>query len=114
MLAEEWVKASLTADKAHLRPGKQNKFSDYPTFGYGYQWWLCPQDDDESAVANDFMAIGVYGQVIYVSPDDGIVIAKNAADPGYPELQAPDSHENYLETQGFRAMRTIAKVFRDA
>ena len=113
ILSKNWVRASLTADKPHLMPGDANTMSDYPTFGYGYQIWLCPKEDDPNAVANDFMAIGVYGQLIYVSPDDNIIIAKNAADPHYPEFQHPTRHENFLETQGFRAMREIAQKLRD-
>lgn len=114
ILTKEWMRASLRVDKPHLMPGEQNKMSNYPTFGYGYQWWLCAQEDDPSQIANDFMALGVYGQLIYVSPDDNIVIAKNAAFPHYADLQSPSSHENYLETQGFEAMRAISKAFRDA
>mmetsp|Transcript_24715 Transcript_24715/g.41789 ORF Transcript_24715/g.41789 Transcript_24715/m.41789 type:complete len:432 (-) Transcript_24715:170-1465(-) len=114
ILPEEWVSASLSADKPHLVPGEQNTMSNYPTFGYGYQWWLCPTEEDPSKPSNDFMAIGVYGQLIYVSPDDGIVIAKNAADPHYADMQSPTSHENYLETQGFQALRAISKAFRSA
>ena len=50
----------------------------------------------------------------YVSPADGIVIAKNAADPFYEAGQDPGSHENRLETQGFAAFRAIAHAMRDA
>ena len=82
-------------------------------FGYGFQWWLMPTDEDPNRLSSDFMAIGVYGQLIYVSPEDGIVIAKNAADPHYPDMQSPNSHENYLETQGFQALRAISKAMRD-
>ena len=114
ILSEEWVESSLTASKPHLLPGEQNKMSDYPTFGYGYQWWLCPDENDSSKTSQDFMALGVYGQLIYVSPTHNIVIAKNAAYPKYADLQSPTSHENYLETQGFHLMRAIAKSFRDA
>lgn len=114
VLSDDWVRRSLTANKPHLVPGEQNKMSDYPTFGYGYQWWLCPMENDRSKTANDFMAIGVYGQLIYISPDDNIVIAKNAAYPRYADMQSPSSHENYLETQGFEAMRVIARKFREA
>ena len=49
-----------------------------------------------------------------VSPDDGVVIAKNAAFPHYAKLQDPENHENHLETQGFEAMRAIARSLRDA
>jgi hypothetical protein len=114
ILSEGWVRASLAADAPHLQPGKQNTMSDYPTFGYGYQWWLCPHPDDPARLARDYMAMGVYGQLIYVSPDYGLVIAKNAAFPHYAKLKDPESHENYLGTQGLAAMRAIARSLRNA
>ena len=33
------------------------------------------------------MAMGIYGALIYVSPDYGLVIAKNAAFPHYAKLK---------------------------
>jgi CubicO group peptidase (beta-lactamase class C family) len=114
ILSEGWVRASLAADAPHLQPGKQNTMSDYPTFGYGYQWWLCPHPDDPARLARDYMAMGVYGQLIYVSPDYGLVIAKNAAFPHYAKLKDPESHENYLGTQGLAAMCAIARSLRNA
>lgn len=114
VLSENWVMASLHPDAPHLMPGEQNLLSDYPTFGYGYQWWLCPQEHNPSLPDRDFMAIGIYGQVIYVSPADGIVIAKNAAFPSYKDHQHPTSHENYVETQGFQALRAISRHLREA
>ena len=43
-----------------------------------------------------------------------VVIAKNAAFPHYAKLQDPENHENHLETQGFEAMRAIARSLRNA
>ena len=65
------VKASVTPDAAHLMPG------DDPTsgmMGYGYQWWIPTASD------GDFMALGVYGQTIYVDPKKDLVIVKNSVD----------------------------------
>ena len=43
--------------------------SGYP--GYGYFWWL--------GEGNDYQAIGVFGQGIYVNPDHAVVIALHSA-----------------------------------
>jgi len=43
--------------------------------GYGYQWWI-PENPK-----GDFMALGVYGQYIYVNPAKQMVIVKNSAFP---------------------------------
>jgi len=43
--------------------------------GYGYQWWIPEQPK------GDFMALGVYGQYIYVNPKKRVVIVKTSAFP---------------------------------
>jgi CubicO group peptidase (beta-lactamase class C family) len=43
--------------------------------GYGYQWWLAPGED------RAFLAIGIYGQAIYVNPARGVVVVQTAAWP---------------------------------
>jgi len=55
-------------------PG-ENALSDYP-LGYGYQWWI-PDD------SGDFMAIGVYNQFIYVSPQNNVVAVQLSANNIY-------------------------------
>ena len=69
----KWVKDSITPDAPHLLPGKNPLSKE--RFGYGYQWWI-PEDPK-----GDFMALGVYGQCIYINPPKGVVIVKNAAYP---------------------------------
>ena len=49
--------------------------SDYP-LGYGYQWWI-------PDTSGDFMAIGVYNQFIYISPNNNTVIVQLAANKKY-------------------------------
>ncbi len=46
-------------------------------FGYGYQWWVPPNADDE------FYAIGVYGQYLYVNRKAGVVIVKTSSHRGF-------------------------------
>ena len=108
VVPKTYVQDSLTADAPHLQPGPTG-LSDYPSFGYGYQWWLLPKHDDETKLANDFMAIGVYNQFIYVSPDLNIVIARNSAYPHYETQQDPKSHENFSETEACALFRAIAE-----
>jgi len=89
----DWVIASVTPDAPHLMPG-ENPASGW-VMGYGYQWWI--PDGPE----NDFMAIGIYNQFIYVNPDLGVVIAKNSAYADYDT----DGEEKELESVAvFRAI----------
>jgi hypothetical protein len=49
-----------------------------------------------------------------VSRQHRVVVAKNAADPNYDQAQREDNHENYIETQGFHALRAIARHYAHA
>lgn len=68
IIPRKWVEVSITPDAPHIMPGPQN-------FGYGYQWWL-----GVDAREREFMAIGVYGQYIYINQPENIVIVKTSAD----------------------------------
>ena len=72
IVPEAWVRASVTPDAPHLMPGP--KPDSIENMGYGYQWWI-PEEPE-----GDFMALGIYGQVIYVNPSKRLVIAKNGVD----------------------------------
>ena len=74
IVPSSWVTSSTTPDAPHLMPG-ENPLSDFP-MGYGYQWWI-PDDSD------DFAAIGVYNQFIYVSPENNTVVVKLSANRIY-------------------------------
>ena len=61
-----------------LPPGWVQEATAWPTIGgelvdYGYMWWLL----DEGAYA----AIGIFGQFIYVHPEDNLVVAMWGAQP---------------------------------
>jgi CubicO group peptidase (beta-lactamase class C family) len=45
--------------------------------GYGYQWWL-PEDWH-----GDFIALGIYDQMIYVDRNADLVIAKHSANQDF-------------------------------
>jgi len=91
----QWVTDSVTPDAPHLQPGK-NDHSDW-ILGYGYQWWIPEQPD------GDFLAIGVYGQAIYIYPKYNIVIARSSAYAEYTE----DGEE--MELEGIEVYRAIAR-----
>lgn len=61
----------------YSRPG--SNYDAYNVIGYGYQWWV-PQGEQ-----GEVMAIGVYGQRIYVNPSNKVIIVKTSADPNFME-----------------------------
>lgn len=63
----------ISAD--YSKPGANN--DGYNAIGYGYQWWV-PEGDQ-----GEFMAIGVYGQFLYVNPEQNVIIVKVNADPDF-------------------------------
>jgi len=68
IVPESWVIDSTTPDAPYLKPEQIG-------FGYAYQWWIPPGNDGV------FMAIGIYGQCIYVNPARRVVIVQTSAWP---------------------------------
>jgi len=66
-----WIRQATRPASDHNRPGPDK-------FGYGFQWWLAPD-----ARPGEFLAVGVYGQFIYVNQPENIVIVKNSADRNF-------------------------------
>jgi len=75
IIPAQWIEDSITPDAPHLMPGE--RVNSDTTLGYGYQWWIPEQADGE------FMALGIYGQYIYVNRRAGVVIVKNSANRGF-------------------------------
>lgn len=94
IINSNWVYASTHTDKPHLLPGK-NSASD-SEMGYGYQWWLLDGNEEEYA------AIGVYNQFVYVNPTRDLVIVKLSAFSDYAKTE---------DEAGYREFETIA-LFR--
>jgi CubicO group peptidase (beta-lactamase class C family) len=94
-----WVEASLRPAAPHLRPGaRPPSASGFGAgFGYGYQWWL--PDGDEG----DYLAMGIWGQFVYVHPAHRIVIVKTSTDPGHAAR----------ERETLAVFRTIAREMGD-
>jgi len=68
-----WVVASLRPGAAPMAPDAAFGAG----FGYGYQWWV-PGGDE-----GDFLAMGIWGQFVYVHPGHRVVIVKTSTDPGF-------------------------------
>lgn len=96
IVPEEWVAASVSPEAPHLQPG-DNPASSW-TFGYGYKWWI-PEDPQ-----GDFLAIGVWGQFIYVDPVRNVIVVKTSADPAF------DAHD----PETVAAFRAIASALADS
>jgi CubicO group peptidase (beta-lactamase class C family) len=77
IVPETWIASSVVPDAPHLIPGTDR--TDAEGMGYGYQWWI-PVDSD-----GEFLAIGVYNQMIYINTKKNVVIAKNSANHHYLE-----------------------------
>lgn len=75
VLPKEWVKDSMDISEVYAKPGAN--YDAYNAIGYGYQWWV-PEGEE-----GEFMAIGVYGQWIYVNPTKNVIIVKTSADPDF-------------------------------
>jgi CubicO group peptidase (beta-lactamase class C family) len=93
IVPESWIRESSTPDADFLKPKPEGP-KDQENFGYGYQWWI-PYGNDRV-----IMALGIYGQAIYVNPTRHVVIVQTGA---WPE---PDTDERWDET--VRVMETIA------
>ncbi|MGF1728700.1 serine hydrolase domain-containing protein [Photobacterium kasasachensis] len=72
IIPSQWIEQSITPDAPHLMPGKRENSNTH--WGYGYQWWI-PEN-----VNQEFLAIGIYGQYIYINRLADVVIVKNSAD----------------------------------
>ncbi|TLX70036.1 serine hydrolase [Pseudomonas nicosulfuronedens] len=95
IVSPNWVQASTHPRDAHLQPGRTQEEGE-PNLGYGYQWWIPKSNEGE------FMAIGVYGQFVYVNPKRRVVIAKSSAYANYNVDGIRMEHESLA------AFRTIA------
>lgn len=82
-----------TVNEEYSKSGANN--DAYNAIGYGYQWWIPDENTKE------FMAIGVYGQWIYVNPENSVIIVKTSADPNFTK-------DDY-ELKHIEFFRSIAK-----
>lgn len=79
IIPTDWIKNSVLPSEEHLRPGAL--YGPAWDIGYQYQWWVPGGNEKE------FVAIGIWGQFIYVNPTKNLVIVKTSVDPLF------DTHE---------------------
>lgn len=72
----DWADISTRPTASRLEPGSNPASSS--TFGYGYQWWI--PENPRGVPGDEFMAIGIWGQYIYVDRRRRIVVVKTGAD----------------------------------
>ena len=75
-----------------------NDMPGVPELGYAYQFWI-PQGEE-----GEYIAIGVYGQFIYINPMRRVVIAKNSAYVHYKD------DGELKEYESIEAFRTISRL----
>lgn len=93
LVSSEWVATSTTPDQPRLQPMVDNPESD-SAFGYKYQWWIPLYPDGD-----DYSAIGIYGQFIYINPSRKVVIAKTSAYTNYTVDGGMVNHETLMALQ---------------
>jgi len=86
VVSAQWIEDSITPDAPHLIPGKRDNAK--PIFGYGYQWWIPEYSDQE------FFAMGIYGQYIYINQKANVVIVKNSANTHFSENEYESVHKS--------------------
>lgn len=94
VLPTQWVRDSVKPRTPYLQPGRTLEEGS-PKLGYAYQWWIPKSEEGE------FMAVGVYGQFIYVNPTRRVVIAKNSA---YVDYNQDGTRMEYQSLEAFRAI----------
>ena len=71
--------------------------------GYGYQWWALPRLRT-GIHAGAFLALGAFGQKIYVNPTEQVVVAIQSAWRQHQDSEA-DAETNALLAAAVRALR---------
>ncbi|MEM7097698.1 MAG: serine hydrolase [Pseudomonadota bacterium] len=84
----EWIAYSSAPDHPMLEPGSDNPLSS-SYHGYKNQWWFPLNYDQE------FAALGIFGQILYVNKKHNVVIAKTS------------SYEHESEDGGWRRMEAV-------
>ncbi len=97
-----WAAASVVPDAPHLEWGRPVIAGGNLPDGYGYQWWLI------SGGLDQYSAIGVYNQWVFVSPRDGVTIVKQSSTRTYgttmgEETNFSGTHEAFLQAVAARA-----------
>ena len=95
IVSEQWITVSTVPDQPRLMPGADNPASS-SHHGYKHLWWVPVEP------RGDFVALGIYGQFIYVDPSSDVVIAKTSA------------YQNETVDGGWKLQQTVALLQQTA
>ena len=107
IVPEEWVLESTSINGEHLEATSIN--SAHPNIGYGYQWWI-PGNSQKYGNEEEFMAIGIYNQFIYVNRSTKTVIVKNSANKNYYDRFNNPYASKMVAIELFREIAHINKL----
>ena len=107
IVPEEWVLESTSINGEHLEAKSIN--SAHPNIGYGYQWWI-PGNSQKYGNEEEFMAIGIYNQFIYVNRSTKTVIVKNSANKNYYDRFNNPYASKMVAIELFREIAHINKL----
>jgi len=84
IIPSAWVEEATNPDSSRTGTYYSDEFfEDYPNAYYKYMWWGMARDD----TANDFVALGNHGQLIYVSPHKNLIIVRHGEKYGVDYAQ---------------------------
>ncbi|PEA84339.1 serine hydrolase [Bacillus pseudomycoides] len=75
IISQEWIRESTIPERYNLLKDNQSHFTD----NYQYQWWTPGPD----YIVGEFLAIGIWGQNIYINQPENLVIVRTSADPSF-------------------------------
>lgn len=93
IIPADWARQSV-------RPSAPPPVPGVDRLAYGYQWWVPVHADDE------FYAVGVYGQYIYVNRPARVVVVKTSADREFVDDGAGGASIEAETIEMFRAIAT--------
>jgi len=97
IVPEQWVEQSTVVSAPHSS-------IDEDELQYGFQWWMPPATDDE------YFAVGIYGQYIYINPKAEIVVVKTAANR---DFRADGQNGRTIKVENIAIFRAIAEHYSD-
>jgi len=97
IVPEQWVEQSTVVSAPHSSV-------DEDELQYGFQWWMPPATDDE------YFAVGIYGQYIYINPKAEIVVVKTAANR---DFRADGQNGRTIKVENIAIFRAIAEHYSD-
>jgi hypothetical protein len=98
LVPESWVSSSIRSDAPHLEQGQVIVGGHVFPMGYGYQWWV------PAGSAQEFSAIGIYNQFVFVNPKKRSILVKLSANRAYGT--SPDERAN-REEETLAVLRAI-------